>query len=87
MKEVFGEEKGIGVVDETGFIKKGRRSVRVKRQYSGTVDKIENNQEGAFLSYVSPRGQVLLDRRLYLPEEGCGDPERRTQANFGNKND
>ena len=78
--EVFGEEEGIGVVDETGFIKKGRHSVGVKRQYSGTAGKIENSQVGTFLSYVSSRGQVLLDRRLYLPEEWCADPVRRARA-------
>jgi SRSO17 transposase len=80
VSEVFGEEEGIGVVDETGFIKKGQHSVGVKRQYSGTAGKIENCQVGTFLSYVSSRGQVLLDRRLYLPEEWCNDAERRARA-------
>ena len=78
--EVFGEEEGIGVVDETGFLKKGQHSVGVKRQYSGTAGKVENCQVGTFLSYVSSRGQVLLDRRLYLPEEWCNDAERRRRA-------
>jgi SRSO17 transposase len=78
--EVFGDEDGIGVVDETGFIKKGLRSVGVKRQYSGTAGKIENCQVGTFLSYATPKGHVFLDRRLYLPEEWCNDAERRTQA-------
>lgn len=80
VSEVFGEEEGIGVVDETGFIKKGQHSVGVKRQYSGTAGKIENCQVGTFLSYVSSRGQVLLDRRLYLPEQWCDDAERRARA-------
>jgi SRSO17 transposase len=80
VSEVFGEEEGIGVVDETGFLKKGQHSVGVKRQYSGTAGKIENCQVGTFLSYVSSRGQVLLDRRLYLPEEWCDDAERRARA-------
>jgi SRSO17 transposase len=44
--EVFADEDGIGVVDETSFIKKGTRSVGVKRQYSGTAGKIENCQVG-----------------------------------------
>jgi len=79
--EVFGEEDGIGVVDETGFIKKGNRSVGVKRQYSGTAGKVENCQIGTFLSYATGRGHVFLDRRLYLPEEEwCNDLERREQA-------
>jgi SRSO17 transposase len=78
--EVFGEEDGIGVVDETGFIKKGTHSAGVKRQYTGTAGKVENCQIGTFLSYVSTKGHVLLDRRLYLPEEWANDPERREQA-------
>jgi SRSO17 transposase len=78
--EVFADEDGIGVVDETGFIKKGIRSVGVKRQYSGTAGKIENCQIGTFLSYATAKGHVFLDRRLYLPEEWCNDAERRAQA-------
>jgi len=78
--EVFGEEDGIGVVDETGFVKKGTHSVGVKRQYSGTAGKIENCQIGTFLSYATAKGHVLLDRRLYLPEEWANDPERREEA-------
>jgi SRSO17 transposase len=78
--EVFGEEDGIGVVDESGFIKKGNRSVGVKRQYSGTAGKVENCQIGTFLSYATSKGHVFLDRRLYLPEEWAKDLERREQA-------
>jgi SRSO17 transposase len=78
--EVFGDEDGIGVVDETGFLKKGKGSVGVKRQYSGTAGKVENCQIGTFLSYATGKGHVFLDRRLYLPEEWCDDAERRDRA-------
>jgi len=78
--EVFGEEDAIGVVDESGFIKRGKHSVGVKRQYSGTAGKVENCQIGTFLSYATTRGHVFLDRRLYLPEEWCKDSERRERA-------
>ena len=78
--EVFGDEDGVGVVDETGFLKKGSKSVGVKRQYSGTAGKVENCQIGTLLAYVSCRGFTFLDRRLYLPEEWCADTERRTEA-------
>jgi SRSO17 transposase len=78
--EVFGDEDGIGVVDETGFLKKGNKSVGVKRQYSGTAGKVENCQIGTLLVYVSTRGFTFLDRRLYLPKEWCADIERRTEA-------
>lgn len=78
--EVFGEPEGVGVVDETGFIKKGRYSAGVKRQYSGTAGKVENCQIGTFLSYVTSKGHVFLDRRLFLPEEWAADAERRARA-------
>jgi SRSO17 transposase len=78
--EQFGDPEGIGVVDETGFLKAGSRSVGVKRQYTGTAGKIENCQVGVFLSYATTQGHVLLDRRLYLPEDWCTDEQRRSQA-------
>ena len=78
--EVFGDEDGIGVVDETGFLKKGSKSVGVKRQYSGTAGKVENCQIGTLLVYVSSRGFTFLDRRLYLPQEWYADTERRREA-------
>jgi SRSO17 transposase len=78
--ERFGDEDGVGVVDETGFIKKGDRSVGVMRQYSGTAGKIENCQIGVFLTYRTVKGHTFLDARLYLPKEWCNDNERRKQA-------
>jgi len=78
--ETLGDEEGIGVVDETGFLKKGSKSVGVKRQYTGTAGKRENCQVGVFLAYATPKGQAFLDRRLYLPREWCDDVERRTEA-------
>lgn len=78
--KTFGDEQGIGIVDETGFMKQGDDSAGVKRQYSGTAGKVDNCQIGVFLSYATPKGNVFLDRRLYLPEEWCGDQERRAKA-------
>jgi SRSO17 transposase len=79
-EHLFGEEGAILIVDETGFIKKGQKSVGVKRQYTGTAGKTENCQVGVFLSYASERGQAFIDRELYLPEEWAKDQERREQA-------
>lgn len=77
---VFGDPDGIGVVDETGFIKKGVKSAGVQRQYSGTAGKRENCQIGVFLTYATSKGHAFLDRRLYLPESWCDDPERCAEA-------
>src|SRR5205809_736132 len=68
--EQFGDAEGIGVVDETGFLKKGSASVGVQRQYSGTAGKVENCQVGVFLAYASSRGRAFIDRELYLPRHG-----------------
>jgi SRSO17 transposase len=72
LREYVQEELGSGdavlVLDETGFLKKGVHSAGVQRQYSGTAGRIENSQIGVFLCYASPRGYVLLDRELYLPQ-------------------
>jgi SRSO17 transposase len=68
------------VLDETGFLKKGTKSVGVARQYSGTAGRIENCQIGVFLAYASPRGRAFLDRALYLPKAWAEDGPRREAA-------
>jgi len=78
--EHLGEEGAILIVDETGFIKKGQKSVGVKRQYTGTAGKTENCQVGVFLAYASLRGQAFIDRELYLPQEWAHDQERRKRS-------
>ncbi len=78
--EHLGHPDAVLVVDETGFLKKGTKSVGVKRQYCGTAGKRENCQVGVFVAYASPTGRTFLDRELYLPEEWADDPARRTEA-------
>lgn len=73
-------EGGVLVVDETGFLKKGEKSVGVQRQYSGTAGRVENCQVGVFLALSGSRGRALVDRELYLPEGWCGDKGRRKAA-------
>src|SRR3954447_23353975 len=76
----LGDADGVLVLDETGFIKKGTKSVGVQRQYSGTAGRIENCQIGVFLGYASQHGHALIDRALYLPEVWANDPARRDAA-------
>lgn len=78
--EQLGDATAELVVDETGFVKKGTKSVGVQRQYSGTAGRIENCQLGVFLSYSSPKGHTLLDRELYLPKSWTENPARCQQA-------
>ena len=74
------DAEGVLIVDETGFLKKGRHSAGVKRQYSGTAGRIENSQIGVFLAYASCWGQGLIDRALFLPEEWSADRVRCQRA-------
>lgn len=78
--ETLGDPDGVLVGDETGFLKKGRHSVGVQRQYSGTAGRVENCQIGVLLGYASRHGRALLDRELYLPESWTSDPERCRKA-------
>lgn len=78
--EKLGDEDAVLVVDETGFLKKGKHSVGVKRQYSGTAGGVENCQVGVFLAYATAKGAAFIDRELFLPEEWARDKERREAA-------
>jgi SRSO17 transposase len=66
--EAMGEPDGILMFDETGFVKKGKDSVGVARQYCGPLGKVENCQVGVFAGYASRQGYALVDKRLFLPE-------------------
>ena len=78
--EHLGEDDAVLVVDETGFVKKGKKSAGVARQYSGTAGRRENSQVGVFLLYASAKGAAFLDRALYLPEEWTADRVRCREA-------
>jgi SRSO17 transposase len=80
VREKLGDENGIGALDETGFLKKGNKSVGTQRQYSGTAGRIENCQIGVFLSYTSKFGHTLIDRELYLPKSWIQDRHRCREA-------
>lgn len=70
----------VGVIDESGFVKKGAHSVGVQRQYCGRVGKKENCQVGVFLVGVTPAGSALLEHQLYLPETWAADEKRREKT-------
>jgi SRSO17 transposase len=78
--EHLGDAGAVLVLDETGFVKKGKQSCGVQRQYSGTAGRIENCQVGVFLGYASRHGHALIGRALYLPESWAGDRKRRAGA-------
>ena len=78
----FADSRGVLIADPTGFAKKGRKSVGVQRQYSGTLGRIDNCQIGTFLAYANTSGdRILIDRELYIPEKSWfGDPGRCAEA-------
>jgi SRSO17 transposase len=68
------------VIDETGFLKQGRASCGVGRQYTGSAGKITNCQIGVFAAYVSRHGHAFIDRALYLPKAWTDDLARMAAA-------
>jgi SRSO17 transposase len=78
--ETLAAADAVLVIDETGFLKQGKASCGVGRQYTGSAGKITNCQIGVFATYVSPHGHAFVDRALYLPKAWTDDPARMTAA-------
>jgi SRSO17 transposase len=78
--ETLAAPDAVLVIDETGFLKQGKASCGVGRQYTGSAGKITNCQIGVFAAYVSDKGHAFIDRRLYLPKDWTDDPARLAAA-------
>ena len=78
--EHLADDDAVLVIDETGFLKQGKASCGVARQYTGSAGKITNCQIGVFAAYVSRHGHAFIDRALYLPKEWTDDPGRLEAA-------
>jgi SRSO17 transposase len=78
--ETLADDDGVLVIDETGFLKQGKASCGVARQYTGSAGKITNCQIGVFACYVSRHGHAFIDRALYLPKAWADDPARMKAA-------
>src|SRR5215217_464739 len=74
--ETLCEPDAVLVLDEMGFLKQGKASCGVARQYTGSAGKITNCQIGVFAAYVSDKGHALIDRQLYLPKAWTSEPTR-----------
>ena len=74
--EHLADDNAVLVIDETGFLKQGKASCGVARQYTGSAGKITNCQIGVFAAYVSRHGHAFIDRALYLPRSWSDDPAR-----------
>ncbi|NJD24688.1 MAG: IS701 family transposase [Betaproteobacteria bacterium] len=78
--ESLADDGAVLVIDETGFLKQGKASCGVSRQYTGSAGKITNCQIGVFACYVSCRGHAFIDRELYLPKSWTDDKARMAKA-------
>ncbi len=78
--EALADADAVLVIDETGFLKQGKASCGVTRQYTGSAGKITNCQIGVFGAYVSRHGHAFIDRALYLPKAWTDDPARLVAA-------
>ena len=78
--ETLADPEAVLVFDETGFLKQGKASCGVARQYTGSAGKVTNCQIGVFAAYASRHGHAFIDRALYLPKPWASDPARRTAA-------
>src|SRR3954452_24242758 len=67
--ETLADPGAVRVIDETGFLKQGKASCGVARQYTGSAGKITTCQIGVFAAYVSDKGHAFIDRALYLPQD------------------
>lgn len=83
--ETLADPDAVLVVDETGFLKQGKASCGVARQYTGSAGKITNCQIGVFAAYVSRHGHAFIDRALYLPKAWTDDPARLAKAHVPQK--
>jgi SRSO17 transposase len=83
--ETLSDDDGVLVIDETGFLKQGKASCGVGRQYTGSAGKITNCQIGVFAAYVSRHGHAFIDRALYLPKAWTDDPARMAAAHVPDK--
>jgi SRSO17 transposase len=68
------------IVDDTGFLKQGKHSVGVQRQYTGSAGKVTNCQIGVSLSVTTRTEHLPVDFELYLPRSWTEDGERRQEA-------
>jgi SRSO17 transposase len=78
--ETLADDQAVLVIDKTGFLKQGKRSWGVARQYTGSAGKITDYQIGVFATYASRLGHAFIDRALYLPKAWTEDPARLKAA-------
>lgn len=86
VNDLLGGPDAVLCLDESGFTKKGKKSVGVARQYNGRLGKVDNCQVGVFATLCDGKDKSsIVDYRLYLPEEWINDPKRCKAAGIPDK--
>ena len=75
-----GGRENMLLIDESGFAKKGTKSVGVSRQYNGRLGKVDNYLLGVFTALTHRQRVDLVGARLFLPEEWTQDRARRVES-------
>jgi hypothetical protein len=83
--KIIGEDDAILAFDPSGFEKDGNKSAGVARQYLGRFGKVDNGQVGTFLAYVTKNEHVLVNAKLFIPQEWNDDPGRCEMAHIPKK--
>jgi len=78
--EEHADPHSVGIIDETSFVKQGKKTPGVQRQYLGTVGKQQNGIVTVHLAYAADDFHCLLDGELFLPESWARDPARCREA-------
>lgn len=68
------------IIDESGWEKKGEKSVGVAPQYCGNVGKVSNSQVAVFAALSNGDFASLVDAELFLPESWCNNAARCKEA-------
>ena len=83
-KDISAAMSGVGkvglLIDESSHLKKGKKSVGVCRQYSGTIGKVDNCQVAVYAGLSTGAYYGLIDAALYLPTEWTKDKKRCDKA-------
>jgi SRSO17 transposase len=80
IKTKFRDEKVGLTIDESGIVKKGKKSVGASRQYCGTVGKKENCQNLVVAALSINKYYTPIDEELFLAKTWSEDDERMREA-------
>jgi SRSO17 transposase len=83
LSESIACSNGMINADSSEFLKKGKESVGVARQYCGEAGKTDNCQSGVFIGYSSKKGYGLLKSQLYMPKSWFSEEyDKRREFNL-----